>query len=58
MKIKNKSNLPKEFLLLEESDKNTVLKVLSPKYKLENFETYYKYEDEDKLIYLYHIKEK
>lgn len=56
--IKNSSNLPKEFLLLEESDKNTVLKILSPKYKLENFGTYYKYEDEDKLIYLYHIKKK
>jgi len=58
MTIKNSSNLPKEFLLLEESDKNTVLKILSPKYKLENFGTYYKYEDEDKLIYLYHIKKR
>ncbi|MGB6127657.1 MAG: glycosyltransferase family 39 protein [Psychrilyobacter sp.] len=57
-KIKNTSNLPKEFILLDQGNKDEVLNFLDNDYLIENTKIYYKYSDEDKIIYLYNINKK
>lgn len=55
-RIKETSQLPKDFLLLEEAKKEMIKKVIGPEYKIKKYKTYYKYQDENKLIQLYKIK--
>jgi 4-amino-4-deoxy-L-arabinose transferase-like glycosyltransferase len=49
-------NLPEEFLLLEEMQESEIDKFFGQKLILEEKNTYYKYEDEDKVINLYRFK--
>lgn len=55
-KIKEISQLPNEFLLLEEADEKKVEKAIGTEYQLKSNKTYYKYQDEEKLIHLYRIE--
>lgn len=55
-KFKNGVDLPVKFLLLDEWKEEKIEKIISPSYKIINYEIYYKYQDENKLIYLYNIE--
>ena len=55
-KLGDNSSLPAEFLLLEEASEKNIEKIIDPNYEIKSYKTYYKYQDEEKLIYLYNIK--
>lgn len=58
IKIKNAPNLPNEFILLDQGSKEKVLERLGKDYLIKDTKIYYKYNDEDKVIYLYTINKK
>ncbi len=56
IKITDLNKLPSQFLLLEEMKEQKLKEYLGSNYIIEEKKTYYKYEDEEKLIYLYKVK--
>ena len=55
-KIEDSTKLPENFLFLGEINNTHLKDLLGSSYVIDGVETYYKYEDEDKIIYLYTIK--
>ena len=55
--IDNFQELPDIFFLLDSREEAIVKETLSPKFAIKSKNTYYKYEDDDKIIFLYKVAE-